>query len=157
MPASGSSFWCGSVFVACLLSLPVTGCGRGEGPHPVPVSGTVTWNGKPLSSGTITFLPTGATAGRMASGGIDERGQYELSSIEPGDGIVPGDYMITVNVVKIIKAPDLSPNASPLDAIGRSERVLPDKYYNAQQSGLTATIDESDSRKTIDFTLEGRR
>src|SRR5690348_16271909 len=70
--------------VACLLTLvssfllAVTGCGSNGGKAPgktVPVKGTVTYQGKPLTKGTVRFEPD---AGPEAEGEIRPDGTYEL-------------------------------------------------------------------------------
>ena len=50
-----------------MLLLMLIGCGRGDRPLLAPVSGTVTYNGRPLARGRITFHPE---QGRSASGKI---------------------------------------------------------------------------------------
>ena len=153
--------WKGRVVVtaAGALCLFAAGCGK-QGL--IPVSGTITWNGEPLSCGpqcpgSVTFQPSSGMSGRLAVGSIDDSGEYQLTTFEPGDGIAPGEYQVHVNVMRILVAPDLSPEASLAEKIGKRERVLPDKYYNGQTSGLTATIKEADDARTIDFDLEGGR
>ena len=149
------------VTVAGALCLFAAGCGD-QGLKIVPVSGTITWNGEPLSCGpklpgTVTFQPTSGMSGRLAIGNIDDSGEYQLTTFEPGDGIAPGEYQVHVNVMRILVAPDPTPGVPLAKAVGKSERVLPDKYYNGQTSGLTATIKEADDARTIDFDLEGGR
>lgn len=68
------------------------GCGR-KGPRPVPVSGTVTVDGKPLAGGAITVAPE---KGRAAGGRIGPDGRFELSSWQPGDGVAPGTHRVEV-------------------------------------------------------------
>lgn len=155
--------WKGRVVVtaAGALCLFAAGCGD-QGLNTVPVSGTITWNGEPLSCGpkspgTVTFQPTSGASGRLAVGNIDDSGEYQLTTFKPGDGVAPGEYQVHVNVMRILVASDLSPGASLAEKIGKRERVLPDKYYNGQKSGLTATIKEADDARTIDFDLEGGR
>lgn len=149
------------VTAAGALCLFAAGCGD-QGRNTVPVSGTITWNGEPLSCGpqspgSVTFQTSSGGAGRLAVGSIDDSGEYQLTTFEPGDGIAPGEYQVRVNVMRILVAPDPTPGVSVAKAVGKRERVLPDKYYNVQTSGLTATIKEADRARTIDFDLEGGR
>lgn len=75
----------------------LTGCGDGqEGPKPVPVSGTVTYKGKPVESGSIQFVPAG---GRAASGPI-ENGKFTLSTYADADGAIPGPHQVGVTSTK---------------------------------------------------------
>lgn len=49
--------WLGmAMFVACSAALTIPGCGGGKGPI-VNVAGTVTFNGAPVPSGYVTFVP----------------------------------------------------------------------------------------------------
>lgn len=154
--------WKGRVVVTAAGALCLFAAGCGDQGNTVPVSGTITWNGEllscgPQSPGRVTFQPSSGVSGRLAVGSIDDSGEYQLTTFEPGDGIVPGEYQVRVHVMRILEAPDLTPGASVAKAVGKRERVLPDKYYYAQTSGLTATIKEADGARTIDFDLEGGR
>ena len=62
------------------------------------VQGEVTYNGKPLAHGTINFIPQGDD-GRGASGTIQE-GAYDLTTLTPGDGAIPGTYRVTVTAIE---------------------------------------------------------
>lgn len=64
-------------FAVCLLFL--TGCGGGaDAPTTVKVEGTVTFDGEPLSEGSIVFDPTDGKGGSSA-GGI-ENGKFAFDS-----------------------------------------------------------------------------
>ncbi len=76
--------------VACvLLLLPFVGCssdGR------MAASGTVTLDGKPLETGTITFQPAPGSEGH-SGGGLIQGGTFHL----PADhGLTPGKYHVTI-------------------------------------------------------------
>jgi hypothetical protein len=72
----------------------VAGCSRGG---PVKVNGTITLDGKPLPGATVTFLPS-REGGRSASGLTEADGSFNLTTFKPGDGALPGEYKITVQV-----------------------------------------------------------
>src|SRR5690242_799074 len=59
-----------------------------------PVSGTITYLGKPLEKGSITFTPTNPE-GRGAVGEI-KNGSYVLTTQTAGDGAFPGSYSVTI-------------------------------------------------------------
>ena len=59
----------------------------------LPVSGKVTYKGKPVPKGTITFHSDG---GRMATGEIQEDGSYSLTTARPGDGAVAGHHRVSI-------------------------------------------------------------
>jgi hypothetical protein len=75
----------------------VAGCG-GQG-KPVKVNGVITLDGKPLPGATVTFLPA-AEGGRSASGLTEANGSFNLTTFKPGDGALPGEYKITVQVLE---------------------------------------------------------
>jgi hypothetical protein len=73
------------------------GCGSSGGAAAaptVPVKGKVTYKGKPVTQGQITFEPT--DSGREAHGEIKPDGTFELSTFKPGDGAVTGTHKVTV-------------------------------------------------------------
>jgi hypothetical protein len=76
----------------------LVGCGEGEsGPKLVPVSGTVTLNGKPLEGATVSFQPDGSTPGVMPAEDITgPDGNYK--AITKGrSGVAPGKYKVVVS------------------------------------------------------------
>jgi hypothetical protein len=67
------------VLLGCLICFVAIGCGPSFGS----VSGTVTYNGKPLKGGYVTFV---STSGReSASATIQEDGTYKIPKIATGD------------------------------------------------------------------------
>ncbi|MEJ7638585.1 MAG: hypothetical protein WKF75_11580 [Singulisphaera sp.] len=66
-----------------------------RGPPMGRVSGTVTFQGKPLEKGTVTFISTDSQ--RPNATGTIQAGSYTLQTTEPGDGAVVGDYKIAVS------------------------------------------------------------
>lgn len=79
--------------------LGILGCSDDGLDKRYPVSGTVTYNGKPLESGSINFVPE-AVGGRGAVGEI-KNGAYTLTTQTPGDGAFPGKYSVTVVALAI--------------------------------------------------------
>ena len=135
--------------VASLQMASLSGCGRGgpDQPDTVKVSGKVTFNGEPLTTGQVAFVPENPQSGRPAFGMIDTTGAYVMSTFEDGDGLIPGRYRISVNAVK---------EGDPDDFRTRGgTRILPNKYYDANKSELTADVEESGSQ-TFDFELSGQ-
>lgn len=76
----------------CLLA---PGCGRQLGT----VTGKVTFDGKPVTGGSVAFLPLSkgpdGKGVRPASGAIQAGGEYHLSSFVANDGVAAGKYRIT--------------------------------------------------------------
>lgn len=132
----------------CMTGICIVGCAeKSERPKTVPVSGVVNWNGKPLTEGSVFFAPDDKDKGFPAVGTIGADGKYVLSTFEKGDGAVPGSYKIAVQVMK------------GADEVQKKigQKVLPDKYYQAAISGLTATIGANDAKKEIPVEVVGLR
>src|SRR5262245_39545204 len=70
------------------LSL-IAGCRNAHELDTAPVTGNVLLNGKPLTSGTVTFVPP---KGRVANGEIRSDGSFELSTYRAGDGAIVGPH-----------------------------------------------------------------
>src|SRR5262249_15205348 len=86
------------IALAGLGLLLVSGCGDDGLPRRYPVSGDVTYNDKPVAQGIVNFIPQG-DKGRAASGTIVD-GRYELTTLAPGDGAIPGNYRVIVTAVE---------------------------------------------------------
>jgi hypothetical protein len=74
-----------------------------------PVSGTISFNGRPVGNGKIVFLPP-SPAGQQATGQIIN-GKYSLA-----DGAFPGSYDIVI-VSPSVPAPYQSQATTPLRAM----------------------------------------
>lgn len=103
------------------------------------LSGRVTYQGEPLTSGSITFVPQAAGA-PYAHAEIDSQGNYVATTEEHGKRIPLGSYRVMISAVK-----DMGPEA-PV------EPLLPMKYSSDAQSGLTAEVQEGTN--TVNFDLQ---
>src|SRR5262245_23080110 len=84
--------------VGFVTILACAGC-SGEKSITTAVHGTVTYKGKPLSAGIISFHAIKIDPGlpnRTPQGSIDAFGHYSLSTVKLDDGAVPGEYAVTV-------------------------------------------------------------
>ena len=84
-----------AVFLMAVACLTASGCGR-----PLePVGGTVTFDGKPVTGGSVAFLPVSkGTDGKGAKPGsatVQAGGEYRLGSYAAGDGVAVGTYRVT--------------------------------------------------------------
>jgi hypothetical protein len=102
----------------------------------VPISGTVTIDGKPLAHGSILFKPA---SGRTAGGSLDSQGRYFLTCYEKGDGTAPGEYVVAISATE-----QLGETAVRWHA--------PRKYSDPKTSELKATVDEP--RDDLNFELK---
>src|SRR6478752_4175239 len=85
-----------SMFVMVLAL--VGGCGDGK-PTRVPISGKVLIDGKPLTMGSIVYVPQGA---RPSGGTIDKEGRFVLTCYQHGDGAVLGAHRVSVTAAQNI-------------------------------------------------------
>jgi hypothetical protein len=137
------------------------GCGGDEGyGRRYPVSGTVIFKGAPVETGQINFAPT-TKEGRAANGDI-ENGKYKLTTVNPGDGALPGSYRVSI-VSKFVDQDVLSKTSRKEGGTARpqdimlagtkyAKNMIPAKYQLVDTSGLTATVKEGPN--AIDFDLK---
>ena len=69
------------------------GCSPKGGMPTAPVSGTVTYQGNPVTSGTVMFVPQ---TGKAATGNIGPDGHYTLTTYDEGDGAVLGTHRVEI-------------------------------------------------------------
>lgn len=122
------------------------GCGGG-GLETVPVSGTVSLDGKPLDHGFVRFVPVDTTKGRLATGTIQKDGKFTLSTAN-SDGVLLGDYKVVVECMKITA--DVPEKDREL-GIGGKVSEIPVKYNDPEKSGLTEKITD---KKTVTLELK---
>jgi hypothetical protein len=80
----------------------LAGCGGSGGPKPVPVSGRVTLDNKPLANATLQFVPaSGEKASEGSSvGTTDENGKYSLvlNTDNGTKGALVGKYKVMITL-----------------------------------------------------------
>jgi hypothetical protein len=89
----------------------------------------------------VRFTPAG---GRPATGTIEPDGSFQLTTFEPGDGVVIGTHTVTVH-----STDELSPTLFRWN--------VPKKYQQAATSGLTQTIDGPSDSVSIELTWGGEK
>jgi hypothetical protein len=126
-----------------LLILALMGCGSySQTAHMekvVPVSGTVTYQGKPLESYRVVFMPEDGR--RPATGVTDANGKFVLGTNAADDGAPPGKSKVSFAWVSpnsgqpgqetIIDSPDKMP---------KPKVKLPDKYNDPEKSGIVQDV-----------------
>ena len=123
-------------FVIVLALLFTTACGD-RGPQLAPVTGTVTYKGKPLKTGKILFEPVD---GRPARGEIVDGKIVNVSTYDKDDGAIVGDHSVVIHsFIREPKGMEIVPSA------------IPEKYNDPSTSDLTATIVAGE---TNELTLE---
>lgn len=124
-----------------ILLTSVCGCGQTL-PGLIPVSGTVTLDGRPLASGTVTFY-SGNTAG--GTGQITD-GVCHINQSTSVRGVASGHYQVAVQCWEI------PPHAVQPDGTigGPGRSFIPDRYTSAQTSGLSVEV----GSQSTEFELE---
>src|SRR5690606_35570685 len=92
-----------------------------------PVTGRVTLDGTPLTSGVVFFVPV---SGRGATGEIGADGTYRLGPYQPGDGAAVGTHQAAV----FPKAP------SPEFDAATSSQQVPARYQAPNTSGIEVEV-----------------
>jgi hypothetical protein len=138
----------------------LAGCGDQTGlSKRFPVTGNVTYKGRPLARGNINFIPTGGAATDRAATATIENGRYSLTTATESDGAFPGTYDVTITSTDVdlteVKA-HMKGGSGHQDDVLRANRnaksLIPEKYGFPDKSGLKAEVKASSN--TLDFTLK---
>jgi len=121
-----------------VLLLLVAGCG-GDGR--VKISGTVTLDGVPIETGTISFHPADG-AGPTAESLISE-GRYALQ-------VAVGKKKVAIEGYKVVGQEHVFPDDPTSPLAPKTEPIVPEKY-NTQ---TTLTFDVSEAVEDADFDLQ---
>lgn len=141
-------------FLASMLGY--VGCYRG--PVIAPVSGKVTVNGEALTTGRIRFFPD---SGRPAAGRIASDGSYEITTYEPGDGAVVGEYHVTISAHKTVNPEPVPTSLEDEIKMGKEAPrraaqvvpLVPEEYEDQNTTPLTATVEDKDNQINFDIKL----
>lgn len=153
------------------VSACVLGCSGEVDDRPTvfPVTGIVTYKGKPVAGALVTF--SSEKSPRPANATTNGDGKYWLTTFNLKDGAVPGEHQVTIT--KTVSAAavsdpamatgqDLSKGLPANYSIGdktgkpnlpRSGNELPAKYTDPKASGLKATVSAT-GKNEIPFDLE---
>ena len=129
-----------------LIALVVTGCGR-AGDGKVEVSGNVVFDGQPITSGDIRFVPDSRKSGSVAGSQI-VNGNYQLQGKQ---AILPGSYRVEVTGYQ---NSDGSPG--PVDRADPEAdyvQYVPGKYNTESELRFTLAPD-SPAKVTHDLPLD---
>jgi hypothetical protein len=141
--------------LSCVIAVcfAVAGCGEATNPHLIPVSGTITMDGRPLVGASVTLVGDGATASEGGTGITDAAGKYEISHFRAGKGAVEGEYKVVINKMVL---PDGSP--IPMGTISAAELgirdMVPPRYGNYSSTMLKASVRKD--APPLDFMISAR-
>jgi hypothetical protein len=131
------------------------GCGSDDLDRRYSVHGKVTRQGKAGQTGTINFVPVNATTGRAASGEIKPDGSYTLTTKDPGDGAMAGEYVVTINMNEVDRSGvETTPGGMPrLDQMKRVQvkALIPAKYGDPGKTDLKAKVEPRSN--SFDFDI----
>ena len=88
-----------SLIVTIALLGVCSGCGTSASDKGflIPVKGKVTYKGKPLAQGTVTF--ESEDSGKRATGKLQADGTFVLGTYTEGDGVVAGEHSVIITGV----------------------------------------------------------
>lgn len=119
----------GTTIFAIALALP--GCGSSGDFATSPVRGKVTFNGQPVTGGSVTFRPVstgGALAGKPASATLQADGTYVLTTYKDGDGAVVGKHELSYSAPLLDYQGEAKPGderpKSPFDGLAPKEKQV---------------------------------
>jgi hypothetical protein len=136
-----------SIRVTLVLVFAVAGCRESDDELPRrAIAGKVTFDGKPLEGGMISFTPDGAGRESPVSvGAVIRQGSY---AIEAAKGPTPGSYR--VSIVSQAKGAAVSAAPGPEDRKAVAKESIPARYNTA--STLKADVTKG-GPTTFDFEL----
>jgi hypothetical protein len=126
------------------------------------VSGVVSVDGQPVSTGTIMFTPTGGPA---AVGEI-KNGQYTLTTFKSGDGAWIGSHRVVIQATSIGPSSIVEPksiedeftpapgNTGQILIPGKVTWLVPEKYSQAHTTPLTAEVKAGSNQLSFDLKAE---
>jgi hypothetical protein len=125
----------GILSLMTIIVLGLSGCEKG--PKLVPVTGTVTLDGKPVETAGLLFLPVDSS-GTPGNGETDAQGRFQLKT-RSQVGAQVGKYY--VGIVKSVYSNSPKP-----------KWLTPQKYSDAKTSGLTAEV-TADGKNDFEFKM----
>ena len=122
--------------ITCRLALlTLAGC-AGEASPLVPVEGTVTMEGQPVTEAVVTFTPIGHTLGNGALGGVDQAGHFSLTDVRGGEGAHPGTYRISIYPTPVGQGG----TSNPADTVSIGHQSIPPIYHNSKHTPLQVDV-----------------
>jgi hypothetical protein len=131
--------------IALLVFVFATGCSKAP-PRPAvhPVSGKVTFDGRPAAGAQVVFHPKTATAAiPTPSAKADSQGNFSLTTYDAADGAPAGDYAVTV---------ELRPVVTKNGELEWGPNTLPPQYGSPKTTRVAASITDGINNVPIKIT-----
>jgi len=142
----------------------LTAAGCGGGPNPLDYSeakvhGTVTYNGKPLKTGMIRFIPAGkVTHGQVAGKPIFakiEDGKYSIvPAKEKGKGATVGTNLVQITSMRGTGRMLTTSSESGKEKEEEQIQFIPAKYNTLSSKNPEMTVDIKEGDNKFDFDLK---
>jgi hypothetical protein len=127
-----------------------------HGPPLVPVEGTITLDGKPLSGANVIFIPQGQTLGQSAVGRTDAAGRFELNTPDlEHQGAASGNYRVVISKKVNPDGSDFNPAPDQDPMLAAYKELLPPTYTDEALTTLQAEV-PPEGAKTLDFKLTSK-
>lgn len=153
------------LILTTVFAVPVVLAGCTKNPNaPAQISGVVKYKGQPLPAGTIVFHDA---EGKAYSASIQQDGKYELTDIPTGDMKVTvdtedfnpakvqptygGQRASKMGMSSMPAPPGATPRPTQEDKKAQYVKI-PDKYRDANSSGLSATLKKGKNQKDFELT-----
>ena len=126
------------LFLSLALAMVVAvGCGGNRRPL-TPVTGKVTYQGKPLRFGTVILQPE---SGQYATGAIQQDGTFMMTMRGEGDGAAVGRNMVRIVCLEgQDPAKAASANGRSRGEAGLGRSLIPEKYQSCETSGISVDV-----------------
>lgn len=132
-----------SVLLSTFVLLLAVGCGSSD-PNMIPISGSVSYQGKPIDDGFVRFVPSGNSnapvrVAQVVSGSYELTGRFAL---------MPGTYDIQIEGFE----GDDMPVSEPGQPASQRKQILPAEYNSKSKLG-PLTVNSGDRPQQKDFEL----
>jgi hypothetical protein len=117
----------------------LAGCGGPSGPVCAPVTGRVSFQGKPLAEAMVVLHRIGGDVqgNQKPMAYTDTDGAFALTTFSHNDGAPPGDYAITIE----LRTPKLVGEETVRDG----PNLLPPRFAKPESTDLKFTVVEGDN------------
>lgn len=113
------------------------------------VHGVVRLDGKPLTTGTVRFVPD---AGRAASGTIQTDGSFDLGTLGKSDGAVIGKHRVAIIAYQQSVPEEGSRPADVTSVNPNVKPLVPERYMAVGTSRLTFDVKPGSNQADFDLT-----